>query len=472
MNLIRLLLAVALMASAADAQLLRRFRKQTYAPPKVDAKKKPMVEVDANEVKRWGNIVQRVGPGVWSDPGVNTFGDAMSTPPSEKHKWFISVVVDGSPESKRLEQDFNTDSNLKIWANPSDHKQSWSHYRVYSIADTSQAFRFKNLSLQGFPTVLIQPPLTNQFGNPRAVVGQIYCKDGDCKKLSKDIRSSIGRYIKTQQQRQAAPRPIPAKKPEPKVWTAPAKPKNGGWGQIEPPIPEGAIGQEPVERWRPGPAPFNPTPNGPVRPNILPNLPSVLPPQLLPPSDDDSQNPNDSEYSEGPEAIIITDAATGLSEDNNRRIRSLVRGLRRDRFKNLRERYMDLPDARRRGIPVTQEDLPAVVLTNRSRIFDKISAALLPNISLDPTAPPSISDLPWESLISLFLGNGIGFAAIASIGIWGIRWFRRRRKMQGQEPIVSDDLFQMIVSAVPGFAQKAEEWLTKRNDPKKKPQEQ
>jgi len=157
MRPIKLTLALLLiMASTADAQRFRWNRRQgntaTQAPIKIQtakAEKRPMMEVDENEVRRRGNIVQRVGPGIWSDPGINAFGDAMATPPSQRHKWFISVVTDNSELCRKLQKDFATNADLRIWANPGEPNQSWSHYSVYNINDKSQAFRFKGIKLQG-----------------------------------------------------------------------------------------------------------------------------------------------------------------------------------------------------------------------------------------------------------------------------------------------------------------------------------
>jgi len=472
------LLAFALLASTADAQRFRRFRINTQpapraqaAPPKVEPKakaKKPLMEVDENEVKRWGNVVQRVGPGVWSDAGTDTFGVAMSTPASERHKWFISVVVDDTPQSKRLQQLFASNLDLRVWANPGDPSQSWSHYKEYRITDKSQAFRFKKIALQGYPTILIQPPLNQQFGNPHTVVGQILCPDGDCKKISKNIRASIAQYIKAQQGTFSHQRP--AKKPAPKskkpAWSAKSskpkaepktKPRRGGWGQLDAPVPEGAFAQEPVERRRPfqpGPAPFDP--NGPIRPNIVPNiLPNVIPAQVLPPSNDPpaeepDEEPDESQYAESPEAIIISDSSIGISEVNERRIRSMINGWKKNRFEKLRTRHMDFDDAFLKDIPVRKEDLPTVVLTNRRRIIDKITQGLLPDVRTEPLPTPGLTDIPWQAILSVFMGGG-GFIQLA---LWGVRWFRRRRKRQGKQPFISDELFDLAMDNVPALIEK------------------
>ncbi len=486
MKLLSLFLALVVLSSTAQAQRFRRFRQNTYQPSvkkteaKSEPKMRPMMEVDENEIKRWGNIVQRVGPGVWSDPGINAFGAAMGTPTSERHKWFISIVVDDSPESVRLVKDFLSNADLRVWANPIEPKQSWSHYRVYKITDKSQSFRFKNLSLQGFPTLLIQPPLNKEYGDPHSVVGQILCRDGDCKKLSKNIRASIGVYIKAQQSKgtpRQGPNRRPAKKPASKKqspeWSKPkAKPKSsrGSWGQLDAPIPEGAFAQDPVERRRPfqpGPAPFDT--DGPIRPNVRPNLPNVTPVQVLPPSNEpDEIDEEDSKYADGPEAIVISDAAIGISEANNGRIRSLIRGLRLKRFKDLRVRYIDLEDAKRKGIPVDSEDLPTVVLTNRRRILDKISGALLPNVETEPRAAPTVSDLPWNALVSLLFGGG-GIVAGIQLAFFGLRWFRRRRRSQGKQPILSDTAFEsLLTTAGPFLENLIEKLITKTSKPEKK----
>ena len=73
---------------------------------------------------------------------------------------------------------------LRAFANPDDPKESWAHYRVYRSDDTTQSWRWKNLRISGYPTILIQPPRNRQFGDPSTVVMQCAGYEGDAKQLS------------------------------------------------------------------------------------------------------------------------------------------------------------------------------------------------------------------------------------------------------------------------------------------------
>jgi hypothetical protein len=152
------------------------------------------VEVDQAEILRLGDLVQHVGAGPRSAEADRTI-EALAPPASDADKWFISVVTTrGCAACAQLARDWTRDPWLLALADPRDPARSWAHYNTYLHEDRSQAFRFENVRLTAFPTVLVQPPRSGKFGDPRTVVYQgVY--GGDPKQLAQAITTAIRRYV-------------------------------------------------------------------------------------------------------------------------------------------------------------------------------------------------------------------------------------------------------------------------------------
>lgn len=151
-------------------------------------------EVDQAEVMRLGDLVQSVGENVRAS-GDDAFVTAMGPPASDADKWFISVLsMTGCAGCEKLKQDWAINPWLLAIANPTDPKQSWSHFKVYDKDDRSQAFRFENIKVTAYPTILVQPPRSERYGDPATVVYQgVY--SGDPEKQARAITSAIRQYI-------------------------------------------------------------------------------------------------------------------------------------------------------------------------------------------------------------------------------------------------------------------------------------
>lgn len=157
------------------------------------------------EIIRRGDLVTHTGEGLHGS-GTDQFAQAMAVPEDDSHKWFISVITSpGCQACERLKADWKTASVLRAFANPNDPKESWAHYRVYRTDDTTQNWRWKNIRISGYPTILIQPPRNRQYGDPSTVVMQCAGYDGDAKQLSGAMSSAIRRYVeKVTKNRRAA----------------------------------------------------------------------------------------------------------------------------------------------------------------------------------------------------------------------------------------------------------------------------
>jgi len=210
-------------------------------------------EVDHAEVMRLGDTVQYVGTHAAGAENADAFVAAMSPPESDADKWFISVLtMKGCAPCEKLKRDWATNEWLLALANPSDSKRSWAHYKVYDKDDESQKFRWEKVKITAYPTIIIQPPRSEIYGDPATVVFQkVY--QGDPERLARGISDAIRRYIARLQ-------------------------------TIHESEPSGLIGQS-APPWQPVPRtdPFRPPPKTPF-PLIDPNIPPEPVPVAVPAS--------------------------------------------------------------------------------------------------------------------------------------------------------------------------------------------
>lgn len=144
------------------------------------------------EVQRRGNHVEIIDGFQQRDE----IGEVMAPPADDSHKWFITVITSPSCSAcEKLKYDFANSKDLRAWVNTENHEKSFTHYNVYRYNDGTQSWRWSNIRLKAFPTILIQPPLNKRYGEPKTVVAQFSGYDGDAKKLSERIRSSMIRYV-------------------------------------------------------------------------------------------------------------------------------------------------------------------------------------------------------------------------------------------------------------------------------------
>lgn len=208
-------------------------------------------EVDRAEVLRLGDMVQHIGR-IGSEP-VDAFVEAMGPPASDADKWFISVLtMQGCTACVKLKSEWTTSPWLLALADPSEPKKSWAHYNAYAREDQSQAFRFSNLQIEAYPTILVQPPRSGRYGDPKTIVFQ-GAYGGDPEKLARQITEAIRQYVAKLEASQP---------PQPPAHRA-AEEQAG----FDPP-------------WRPAPKVDPPLPNLPL---VFPEGRPLIPPNLNPP---------------------------------------------------------------------------------------------------------------------------------------------------------------------------------------------
>lgn len=161
-------------------------------------------EVNQAEVLRLGNFVQHV-EGNTHRASEDLFVQAMGPPESDADKWFVSVLsMKACSGCIQLKKEWSTNPWLLALADPANPKRSWAHYNVYDGADESQTFRFQNLRVQAYPTVIVQPPRNGKYGVSTTVVFQDVYR-GDPKQLATDITSAIRRYVSKLAAKNVAP---------------------------------------------------------------------------------------------------------------------------------------------------------------------------------------------------------------------------------------------------------------------------
>jgi hypothetical protein len=202
----------------------------------------PPDEVDRDAVMRLGDVVQPVGGGPRADEvdeWVATVGGPV--PDDDSDKWFISIItMQGCAPCTRLKADWAKDPNLRAFAKPNDAENSWAHFHIYDKADTSQEFRFQKVQIASFPTILIQPPRSGKYGDPKTVVFQANEYSGNPKKLAEAMASALRRYVATLPKRDGGASQKDSKppwKPAPKPTPAPPAPPDVMPGPNVPNIP-------------------------------------------------------------------------------------------------------------------------------------------------------------------------------------------------------------------------------------------
>jgi|GEM_PF-1368669 len=392
-------------------------------------------QIDKSAILRRGNVVERIAPRVNNSTAAvgrqSRELAALDPPADDSHKWFISVLTQPHCEPcKKLLANLTADERLRAFVNTTEPARSWSHYHVYSSADEAQRWRWKNISLRGYPTVLIQPPRNGKYGDPATVVLQKTGYDGDPRRLADQFRAAIQTYVKSLEEKSdvTSVKTVSTSRAE---WAQlPSVPPNDS---PLPPLPESpAVVPDAVVPDAVVPDAVDPD----ARPAVTPTPEKPAPPQPQPQPTPAPQPVPAAPFPQHPEAVVIVDKfADGLSDQGNwPRLRAVVQKLQSER-PGLIVRLLDIRDAA--AYPVRREELPAIVTTSEGRVETKLDKSLLPLLSTPENA------FPWSALLSLFTA-GFNWAGIAALAIWGVAAIRQLRKARGRQLLLDDDTVQQI----------------------------
>lgn len=414
-------------------------------------------DVDVDAVRRMGSVVQRLGTFGAEDDVTNAFVNEMAAvPPDDNAKWFVTVVgIRGCTACEQLVAKWPHDELLRALADPNDRAKSWAHFNYYRADDKLHAKRFANLKFEAFPTILVQPPLKGR-GDPTSVVAQCVYR-GDSAATVAFIAGKVRDYMA-----KLAPRVSAAERDD---GVEPVS----GWGQS----PSAAGDAEWNLRrpfFHPSPRPATPTTppfDTPVAPPATPSVvpavapvltpfdglqipPAVLPPPTAPPA---QTNPTPSvtvpaapsSVEDLPEAFLITDAEADQASTEDGRLHLLVEQMKAKIGGKIRTRPVDWVDAKERFPMLRRDELPAVVLTDKGRVVDKITNRMFPLVKTATGVFSLFSDFPWQTLVSIFT-SGPSWAAFTALGIWILSKVRKSRTEAGK-PVVAQELFDAVTNA-------------------------
>jgi len=155
-------------------------------------------QVDISEVIRRGDMVEHVnGIAQNENDPKNRLIEEMAVPEDDSGKWFVSVVsTPGCPHCEKLKSDWKTNEYLRSLAIPGDPHKSWAHLAFYTKGDQSQDWRWKNITFRGYPTIIVQPPRSGEYG-PVSDIVYLHAGYPGPEKLTRGIIDAIKLRIST-----------------------------------------------------------------------------------------------------------------------------------------------------------------------------------------------------------------------------------------------------------------------------------
>jgi hypothetical protein len=350
-------------------------------------------EVEKGEVLRRGDAVQVVEGNRWSDDGIS---DALAPPHDDSGKWHITIVKQqGCAPCATLIRDFNESPVLKAWVDTKDHKKSWAKYNVFDIDDASQAFRWKDVKVNRFPALIIQPPMDGRYGSPKTVVLHKYGYNGNPESLTREMRDGIVRYIEKLKQ---APKRSELRRP------------SYVWGQDP-------IGVDP---------PFSPPPKvDPTQPEIPPQVNPNTPTPTVEPSG----------LPTTPTAYVSEAAKAKAGERVERFLENA-----RERIKNLATIVLPADEAKKLFPGMDTANPPAVIVVDDGKVQEQVSLDSL---------PIDLTQLPWTDILTLIAtlltGTPVSWVLVGGIALKVFQVVRSRREAQGKRLFIPKALIDRVM---------------------------
>jgi len=143
------------------------------------------------EVLRRGNLVESI------DGIDDAIAEALAPPADDSGKWYFTLITTRNcPACAAIKTAFAESAYLRPFVDVNDHRSSWAHFNAFSSNDVTQRWRWKNVHIGGYPTLIIQPPKNGRYGDASTLVWQKTGYDGNAQKLATDIRAALVRYAK------------------------------------------------------------------------------------------------------------------------------------------------------------------------------------------------------------------------------------------------------------------------------------
>jgi hypothetical protein len=156
------------------------------------------------EVERRGPCVQIVDDQI-HDLGEEAYFAALSIPADDSHKWFLTVIYDKrTAMTDALKKDFAEAKELEPWVRVKDRGKG-----TYDVYSTDESFmhcnfeprvnpfkpeKWKWIKAENCPAIVIQLPISGEWGTAGTVVNQRTGYNGKPDELATWIRDSIKKY--------------------------------------------------------------------------------------------------------------------------------------------------------------------------------------------------------------------------------------------------------------------------------------
>jgi hypothetical protein len=371
-------------------------------------------EVDTAAVIRRGDHVEHVN-GIRSAED-EAFGDITAPPADDSHKWFITILT--SPNCgpcNKLKEDWAQSPYLKAFGVIGDQKASWSHLNIYNAEDATHQWFQKNIEIKGYPTILIQPPRSKQYGAPETIVMQKTGYNGKPEELAKQITSSLRTYVATLSKRNALANTTPSRE----------RPANGGHQQCLPSSTPPVVSTAP---------PFVVTPVAPLVPGPQP---TPAPPLDIPnPVDPDAQKPvappaTPDQAKLADTLSVVVDPETFWSSDEKRAgLKKLIHNLKAQ-YPTLTPRVIS-PDQAKLEFPTLDTSKSQVILTSGGKLLGQIPQAILDELLKDQPELQTAARI-LTALGAVWPAAQFGLVALAGFVIFR-EWRKRRTAAQPTNP--------------------------------------
>jgi hypothetical protein len=157
------------------------------------------------EISRRGYLVQKIETEI-DESAADALAQAFALPDDDSHKFTLTILYGAfrNRQLDNLKRDLLTAKELEPWVRCKDRGRG--SYNVESSSESHLHCRFDQhqnpflpeqwagIKVLDYPTLLLQPPRSGQWGPPSTVINQRTGYDGDPAKLAEWIRASIGKY--------------------------------------------------------------------------------------------------------------------------------------------------------------------------------------------------------------------------------------------------------------------------------------
>jgi hypothetical protein len=409
-------------------------------------------QVKTAEVFRRGDYVEHMG--VTRSAEDELYLAAVSTPADDSNKWYITVLT--MPNCRycdELIRGFQTTKPLQAFANPTDKKASWSHFNVYDSTDETQKFRFKNVAVKGYPTLIVQPPMNGKFGPPTTIVMQKTGYNGKPEQLAKQLSEQIKKYVATVKPKVSGPTLAPS--PNPIIAKAPLKsvvkkseyPRTysnaeaGGYKGLWGEDPKGGI----LTPFKPKPKVDPPlvTPSPDLTPTPDLNIPSPVDPDATPvviPTDPNAPPTGPPNAKPDTKTIVVVfDSEQGLTQATDTKLTQRLAELK-VKYKDHVVKYMDYQLEGKAKFPtLSKVQLPAIQVVDAS------------GNTVEATTPPIENEFPWASVLAFFMSGMTNPVALAPLATWALVFFYNRRKANKKKQLLNDTTVLAVKNFLSGL---------------------